>query len=525
MRSLFTHIRTTHTFSSPHLQPATLAATSTKKIPQAPKLKTITPRVHQANYYWAANYQSHLIFSTLLDTAAKHPHPENFQKIKAAMISLMESIIDRGNKSSIDAQSYKNLLKTHLSGLSKPQLQQLAHILKIADFNYLGHEIIYEIVERNGRKKEREKMIELLSANQLFSLLNELSENSEIKSLPQIEQTFPPNWNTAIRTILFEAASAWKKSQDTSSAEKILLKAAQDIASQLGYSPLPDQVDYCDLNYQHSSVLLNQSILQCDSRLQNVLVDQKNATLTYVAPFERALRDVLELILMKKLFGTDALLDNLQLDQLHALREKINLVLNHSAPASSNDLRVLARAALSKSATFGSIHISPNGSGYGHSWIAPDFSIFPINGDGRLRITGSVFLQEAKQLAPAPKRITEKSVDFISLEKNEKYFPHEEALMIPVPVEAKVLQQSAQRVKERWIKEDVLYRSMASIEGGDVRSCRVGVWEAVIDGMDTSTRQLFEHYNCGLPDPDSSAELWLRMQGFMHWLTMLAAES
>ena len=272
-------------------------------------------------------------------------------------------------------------------------------------------------------------------------------------------------------------------------------------------------------------MLLNQSILQCDSRLHNALVDQKNDKLSYVAPFERALRDVVELMLMKKMFGIDALLDDLQPDQLHALREKINLVLNHSVPASSNDLRVLARAVLSKSATFGSIHISPNGSGYGHSWIAPDFSIFPVNGDGRLRIAGSVFLQEAKQLAPAPKRIAEKSVDFISLEKNEKYFSHEEALIIPVPVEAHALQQSAQRVKERWIKEDVLYRSMSGIEGGDVRSCRVGVWEAVIDGMDTSTRQLFEHYNCGLPDPDSSAELWLRMQGFMHWLTMLAAES
>ncbi len=95
--------------------------------------------------------------------------------------------------------------------------------------------------------------------------------------------------------------------------------------------------------------------------------------------------------------------------------------------------------------------------------------------------------------------------------------------MVPVPVAADALQQSAQRIKERWINEDVLYKSMSSIDGGDIRSCRVGVLEAVMDGMDDSTRQLFDHYNCGLPDPDSSAELWLRMQGFMQWLKDLAA--
>lgn len=97
--------------------------------------------------------------------------------------------------------------------------------------------------------------------------------------------------------------------------------------------------------------------------------------------------------------------------------------------------------------------------------------------------------------------------------------------MVTVPVNADVLQQSAQRVKERWINEDVLYKSMSDIDGGDIRSCRVGVWEAVIDGMDDSARQLFNHYNCGLPDPDSSAELWLRMQGFMQWIKDLASES
>ena len=523
MRSLFTHARPTQYLSSSHLPSAALTSTSIKEPPQAPRLKTLAPKIHKANYYWAANHQTYLIFSALLDTAAKQPHPQNYQKIKAALISLMETINEPGTKSVPDPQAYKNLLKSHLQNLSSHQLQQLAHILKISNFNYVGHEIIYEIVERNGKKREREKMIELLSPNQLFSLLNELTMSSDLISSSQFEKVFSPNWNSAIRKILFDAAFIWKRQQSSKDAEKILLKTSQDIAIQLELTIVPDQVEYCALNYQHSSVLLNQSTLQCDIRLKQALVDQKNSTLTYLAPFERVLRDVLELMFMKKMFGADALLDDLQPHQLHVLREKIDVVLNRSAPEKSNELQVLASDALSKTDKYGYIHISPNGSGSGHSWIAPDFSIFPKNGDGRQRVAGSVFLQEAKQLSPAPKKITEKSVDFISLEKNNKFFPAEEALMVPVPVAADALQQSAQRIKERWINEDVLYKSMSSIDGGDIRSCRVGVLEAVMDGMDDSTRQLFDHYNCGLPDPDSSAELWLRMQGFMQWLKDLAA--
>jgi hypothetical protein len=525
MRSLVTHARPNHSLFSSHLQSPIITSLSIKEQPQAPRLKTLAPRIQKANYYWAANHQSYLIFSALLDSAAKNPDPQNYQKIKAALISLMESIIDRSSQSPLNAQACKDLLKLHLQGLSTNQLQQLAHILKISNFNYIGHEIIYEIVERNGRKKEREKMIELLSANQLFSLLNELATPSNSNIQSQHNLSFAPNWNSAVRKILFDATSIWNKQPHSKDADKILLKAAQDIATQLGLSTLLQQVEYCALNYDHSSVLLNASTLKCDNRLETALLNQKNSILTYLAPFERALRDVLELLLMKKMFGEDAILANLQAKQLHTLRSTIDVVLNQTAPEFPPELSLLASHVLKNSPTFGHIHISPNGSGSGHSWIAPDFSIFPKNGDGRQRIAGSVFLQEAKQLFPAPKKITEKSIDFISQEKNEKYFSSEDALMVTVPVPADVLQQSAQRIKERWINEDVLYKSMSDIDGGDVRSCRVGVWEAVMDGMDDSARQLFNHYNCGLPDPDSSAELWLRLQGFMQWVKDLAAQA
>ena len=70
MRSLFTHNRTTSQLALAHAHPSSMTTTSLKNSPRAPTIKNISPRIHHANYYWAANHQTYLIFSALLDTAA-----------------------------------------------------------------------------------------------------------------------------------------------------------------------------------------------------------------------------------------------------------------------------------------------------------------------------------------------------------------------------------------------------------------------------------------------------------------------
>ena len=42
--------------------------------------------------------------------------------------------------------------------------------------------------------------------------------------------------------------------------------------------------------------------------------------------------------------------------------------------------------------------------------------------------------------------------------------------------------------------------------------------------MDADARALFDHYNCGLPDPQSPTELWQRLDGLMRWMTALATD-
>jgi hypothetical protein len=481
--------------------------------------------MQRANYYWAANYQTVQIFSALLDASIKNPHPDDAKKINTVMVELLEALIEDDSNTPTDPAAYKKLVQSHLSGLDAKQLNHLAHSLKKSEFKHDCYQIIFEIIERNGREKERESVIALQSTDQLFALLEDLIITSETSNTNNQEVIFPANWNESARKILSDSAAAWHADKQSVDVANSLLKVARELASHFGMSELPETGEYSVINSLHSSLSWQGASLQCDARLQQAFSHQhQNTKQTYKAPFERALRDVLELMLMKKMVGSGAELAGLNAAQLHNLREKIDLVINHTSPASSEDLRCLAKEVMKKSASFGHIHISPNGSGSGHSWIAPDFSIFPNNEDGRQKLAGSVFVQDAKQLSPSPKKIKERSVQFISNEINEKYFPNKDALMIKVPVSADVLQRSAQQVKDKWIKEDIPYRSMASIDGDDVHSCRVGVWEAVCEGMDEPARQLFVHYNRGLPDPDSSAELWLRMQGYMHWIQALAGE-
>jgi hypothetical protein len=42
--------------------------------------------------------------------------------------------------------------------------------------------------------------------------------------------------------------------------------------------------------------------------------------------------------------------------------------------------------------------------------------------------------------------------------------------------------------------------------------------------MSADARALFDHYNRGLPDPQSPTELWQRLDGLMRWIQTLAAD-
>jgi len=42
--------------------------------------------------------------------------------------------------------------------------------------------------------------------------------------------------------------------------------------------------------------------------------------------------------------------------------------------------------------------------------------------------------------------------------------------------------------------------------------------------MDADTKLLFAHFNRGLALPDSTIDLWQRLNGFMQWLELIASD-
>jgi hypothetical protein len=91
-------------------------------------------------------------------------------------------------------------------------------------------------------------------------------------------------------------------------------------------------------------------------------------------------------------------------------------------------------------------------------------------------------------------------------------------------VSAKALELAAQQMSEEWKRNAIAYRFVAVAPDSPATGCRMSVWNAVEKGMDAETKLLFVHFNRGLALPDSTIELWERLNGFMQWLELIASD-
>jgi hypothetical protein len=77
-------------------------------------------------------------------------------------------------------------------------------------------------------------------------------------------------------------------------------------------------------------------------------------------------------------------------------------------------------------------------------------------------------------------------------------------------------------MREEWKRNKIAYRFVAVAPDTPATGCRISVWTAVEKGMDVDSKLLFVYFNRGLPLPDSTIELWERLNGFMQWLELIA---
>jgi hypothetical protein len=173
---------------------------------------------------------------------------------------------------------------------------------------------------------------------------------------------------------------------------------------------------------------------------------------------------------------------------------------------------------------FRQIHIQPTtGVALGHAWIAPSLSLVPDKRKMSVDI-GSRYMHSGYHLEPGDAHIREWPAHFMTSKENEESYPAEHAWQVRVPVDANRLREAAQDVSREWQSAGLPYRFIGTTPDMPPTGCRATVWEAVKRGMSADARALFDHYNRGLPDPQSPTELWQRLDGLMRWMQTLATE-
>ncbi len=466
-------------------------------------------RQQRAHYYFDAGQQTAKTLRVLLSEIAAGGNrlglQTSSQLLAQSMEGLLQSICPQIEDDASSRHYFLSLLQMHLSGLSAGELQQLTQGLRSAQFSdYVVESVMEEgLASRAPDCRTRT----LLHAGELFTLLENFRQNA-LRNQVAVTK-LDADIAKAVRVALAASARDWRQSSHSLAD---VSQAARDLAAALSLPPLPDKLVSASLTSHASMLALYKTQLCIEPAVAACLAHDHEGKL-----FANLLRDMLELLLTKKLFDQEALTPS----QSRTLQAAIDQIIDHTPPDSDTRLKAQAHLLWAGAARFGRMQILPTkGVALGHAWIAPSLSLTP---DTSLmgKAIGQRFMHSGFQLNPGLSTIREWPLKFLSAAENEELYPAHFAWHLPVPVDLLRLQQAAADITQDWQERGLPYRFIGTRPGMDATGCRITVWQAIQRGLDTNARALFDHYNCGLPEPESPTELWLRMDGLMRWLEEL----
>lgn len=506
--------------SSPTRPQARIPAITTAAPKLRQRARTVLPvswhGSHRAFYYFDASHQTAMSLRILLaecQSGADHLGLLPPQQLLAESIDTFLRSICPGIKDDWkNHEHFLSLLHLHLSQLNSAELKTLTGILKAQSYeccvveSIVDDEFLREYGFANGPPRTR--MHTLLQTKGFFNLLDDLQQ--EACPLSRLE----PALALASRAWLAGCAASWQHSNRSLLG---LLESAQALTEIL------------DVPYVFQSVIVaapasGASMLEVQNH--NLLIDTMVAALLEHDGsgklFASVLRDLLEIVLTKKLFGADATPQHLTKPQRCRLLDSMDMIFVHSdPPANKAALQAQAEAVLTNPTLFGHVNIMPTlGAALGHAWIAPALSLVPDKSRPATE-SGTRFVHTGFQLTARESPIREWPVHFLSSQENDVVYPEKRAWKVTVPVDAESLQAAAEGVVREWRERGLPYRFIGARPGVDPTGCRVTVWQAVQRGMSAEALALFHHYNRGLPEPDSPTEVWLRLNGMMRWMEKL----
>ena len=486
--------------------------------------QTAWPQVQHETYYYDAAHQSALTLRSLLK-ANKAPTQSgvasNSDLTVNAVHRLLASLCPREEDDSERHAYFSELMAMHLSELTATEIKTLQSVLKKAGFDgTVMSSVVDEARYRewdfstgSSQPKERKPML----PSELYRLLDDLAVTADAaEKLSVSGQTLTLVQAQEARNCLAESALSWPLS-----GQSVLdiLAICRGLAETLGMSTAPKEGSTAKLKSRGSMVEWKNDGLIIDRQVFHSLADNDKLL------FNELLRDMLELLLTRKLFGENANLWQLSAANKKHLRLAMEEVTSQSPAAPVEALRSSAKHLLSKTGQLGKLQIMPgSGGALGHAWIGNALSIVPDKTKEK-QTFGSRYMRTALRLEPDDCTVKQWPIRWLSPEENAVLHPTTFAWHITVPVEAARLQEAATQVASQWKEQGLPFRFIGTTPSMRGTNCRVSVLQAIEQGMEPEARTLFSYFNAGLAEPESPTEIANRMNQFMGWMKQLAGVS
>ena len=484
------------------------------------------PKAQQADYFFDAARHTALSLKTLIKAAQNPSQPlgirSNAGLTVDAMSNLVASISPRLHDDSESRAYFSELMAMHLSGLTANEIRTLKQVLKQAGFDgvvteSILHDLVYPEYGMPAQACQAAQRT-LMLPQDWNHLLDDLADSAAAKEKLPLSGK-PPSVAEAIqlRADLGEASRYWQQSDRSITS---LLELSQALANSLSLAKAPMEVGsakslpgYSMLDWRGDRLLITSSAL-------SALQDDKDGIL-----FGEVLRDLLELMLARKMFGGAATPRMLS----HANQQHLDLALQEvlsQMPATPSELMCSSAArVLARQDQFGKIQILPTtGVALGHAWIGHSLSVIPDQTQ-KPSTLGTRYMRVGFRLDPDNCTVSQWPVRWLSPMENAELYPTEHAWHIAVPVDAHRLEAAATQVVGEWKSQALPYRFIGTEPGMRATGCRISVLKAIQTGMEPEARTLFNYFNAGLAEPDSPTELAIRLNQFMAWLKQVASKS
>ncbi len=515
--------------NSRHVRISTAATSSIRSRPaHAPRMRSSQrPAVPaewttRATYYFDAAWHTSQTFRYLLKTT-QNDQPLGMKKaaelLTITMAAMLDSICPGFPDDADSLDCFHKLLQMHLSGLTATELEQLTQLLKAQRFDHVVIETVIDdfmLAEHgftNGPPHSRQRT--LMFTKDLHHALDQAMQTAGRSeagaghdrrlTLAQAQQA---------RDNLAVLADQYARSGITLIA---LASVAQQLALATGTHTKIDIAVAAHPLPPASSISWQDGQLIVELHTLTALIETRDPKL-----HASVLRDLLELLLVHKLFGAPVDLTKLRTDQRVLLQREIEQILSRAPAVSDEVMHVHAANVLARRASFGTIQIFPTaGAMLGHAWISPVLSIVPDRSRKGVE-AGKRFMRSGLRMEAAQCTVNEWDIRWLTPLENAELYPAEQAWHLTVPAHWLKLQQAATGVIQEWRDKALPYRFIGTQPGMSATGCRMTVWHAVQRAMDDDTQTLFTHFVRGLPEPESPTELALRLEQFMGWLSALA---